>query len=554
MFNNIECDSCCESISQTKYYTCSKCFCRICYKCVREFILNDFNLVCPSCGIDLDVISLNELAENNNLYTKIAENEVNKIISNPIKYTKYVNKLIKFSKIYDLLIIKEYHNLDYNRNLIKKQVELYEIYLTLHLDKSLDYIPEPEFDINNLDTYDSEINFYKMNTNLNHENYINACKKMITLQNKYFKLNNNPNFINKFISWVKNPMKFEIYLKTKVTKYYTLFNKLTNIKYFSKCYECNTGYLEYIDDSTLKCNCCNKNICMKCLKPITTKHKCKKDDISTSEYIFTNTTPCPNCFTRIAKDGGCNDITCKNCNTKFDIRTGEIIKFHIHDPSAKADDIDPDLNKEVPLSRCVNISDISFGNSYLNALVDVYFINLNATKDLKYALETFKFKLFVGLICTMSNFYTIGMDVDVNYTQNMVMIYKLNYLIKDCNNKLDLLFEQIVGLNQLYNELIPIGSMFPIFNNALFVNALLEYLIDNSVITTFDELYTKKNRFNIYVLGLISTSDYSYIDIIDTIRNMHEIQLDLVYENDLFSKFSKQLISYDNLSKSGALN
>ena len=83
------------------------------------------------------------------------------------------------------------------------------------------------------------------------------------------------------------------------------------------------------------CDCCNTDLCCLCGELYTDEHakmKCglykkwkqtnDEDTISLKRFIQNqtktgNVKPCPSCKRNVEKTGGCNDMRCTNCNTRF---------------------------------------------------------------------------------------------------------------------------------------------------------------------------------------------------------------------------------------------
>ncbi|VEL32729.1 unnamed protein product [Protopolystoma xenopodis] len=75
------------------------------------------------------------------------------------------------------------------------------------------------------------------------------------------------------------------------------------------------------------CSNCNESFCFACGQPWHEPVLCDRlrqwlrrieDDAGTSTWIVANTKECPKCRAVIEKNGGCNHMTCKNLNCKYD--------------------------------------------------------------------------------------------------------------------------------------------------------------------------------------------------------------------------------------------
>jgi hypothetical protein len=81
------------------------------------------------------------------------------------------------------------------------------------------------------------------------------------------------------------------------------------------------------------CTSCDIKYCEHCFCIENEGHVCSKEDIDSANYVKENTKPCPNCFTRIERSEGCNDMWCTKCHTRIDWATGKrSSKRHFHNP------------------------------------------------------------------------------------------------------------------------------------------------------------------------------------------------------------------------------
>jgi hypothetical protein len=82
-------------------------------------------------------------------------------------------------------------------------------------------------------------------------------------------------------------------------------------------------------DSKFECFNCRTRFCKECEKAITgldplRGHVCKKEDLESIRFIKDSVMKCPGCKIPIQKSEGCNGMTCANCKTTFDYRTGSL--------------------------------------------------------------------------------------------------------------------------------------------------------------------------------------------------------------------------------------
>jgi hypothetical protein len=59
---------------------------------------------------------------------------------------------------------------------------------------------------------------------------------------------------------------------------------------------------------------------------------CHADDVATVKELEQHTKPCPNCYIRIFKIDGCDQMFCIQCHTAFSWKTGTIETGIIHNP------------------------------------------------------------------------------------------------------------------------------------------------------------------------------------------------------------------------------
>lgn len=92
---------------------------------------------------------------------------------------------------------------------------------------------------------------------------------------------------------------------------------------------CN-GFL--INGSPMTCPQCAHKVCEECHKNFEQDHKCDPQDIDTVETLRHETKPCPQCFSPIFKESGCDQMFCVVCHLVFSWKTGKTEKGTIHNP------------------------------------------------------------------------------------------------------------------------------------------------------------------------------------------------------------------------------
>jgi hypothetical protein len=134
----------------------------------------------------------------------------------------------------------------------------------------------------------------------------------------------------------KRVQKHELTKYMNELKSQTITYKPNNIlirkKRINYIFKCPRDCRGFISDN-YQCGTCKLNVCDKCSSKIDEdNHKCREDDIKTSELILKMSKPCPKCMTLIIKSGGCDQMFCTQCNTAFSWITGEIETGVIHNP------------------------------------------------------------------------------------------------------------------------------------------------------------------------------------------------------------------------------
>ena len=104
----------------------------------------------------------------------------------------------------------------------------------------------------------------------------------------------------------------------------------------------------FVEDISWACGLCHTRYCSKCFKlldahttpqlgvsttqPVSTTHRCKKDDVATAKMIMKETKACPSCAARVTKINGCDQMFCIKCHRAFNWTTLRIIDGPIHNP------------------------------------------------------------------------------------------------------------------------------------------------------------------------------------------------------------------------------
>ena len=104
----------------------------------------------------------------------------------------------------------------------------------------------------------------------------------------------------------------------------TIEDSIENIVFVRNCFNSKC-----VGKLTIKFHCitCDTLFCEKCEKKKDLKsHICKEIDLKSVELI-SKFTKCPKCFLPVEKNGGCDAMTCPQCETNFNMVTGLIFEF-----------------------------------------------------------------------------------------------------------------------------------------------------------------------------------------------------------------------------------
>lgn len=325
-----ECSICMEVIKIKNYYTCDHCKTYICKTCLKDCIITYGNNIpkCPECKIS---ISFEYLAK---LYSKkfIKEDLLNHITN--IQFNVFVKEKSKL--ITETLILLCMNKEDHER--IRKSKLLHDKYINiLNQPYYKKYCSDEEMKTTKyLTPYFEEIiskvcNDIKNNDVKNLDQELDLIVSLYLISNSttrnqiidkyYLPLIGNDYKTNTLISYN------DYGLKQSISKE---LNSKTNNKnnYLLRCSTCEIGFIT----TEYKCIKCKKQLCDKCLIELTDEHICKQEDIDNLKFILSETKPCPNCFTRISKISGCDQMFCTFCHKGFDWKTGKIITSNFHNP------------------------------------------------------------------------------------------------------------------------------------------------------------------------------------------------------------------------------
>nr|QBK89888.1 MAG: E3 ubiquitin-protein ligase [Pithovirus LCPAC101] len=112
-----------------------------------------------------------------------------------------------------------------------------------------------------------------------------------------------------------------IALKHKLNKCQSYQNKLSdNIK---KLIPCIFSHCKGFLNNNYRCMSCHQDFCSDCHEKKNDWHVCKEDDLATINELK-KLIKCPTCKLAVDKMSGCDSVTCPNCHTHFDYKTGKI--------------------------------------------------------------------------------------------------------------------------------------------------------------------------------------------------------------------------------------
>lgn len=323
-----ECSVCFENIKKTvKHFRCDHCKKYICKPCLKDCIITFGDTIpkCPDCRTSIPLELLAKLYSKKFVKTDLIEHITNLQFEVSIKEkSKLIIEtlaiLCQDLSNYDIyrrneIMNNNYRLLIYHKN---KEYKISEIILPNLDDIFKRFCDElKNIDVNDVPNLNKQLEgLLKFVSLLGYE----TCEPLL---NKYYKplmgLDSDIKFLKSYnILGLKDDIKEKLDIKSKGNK----------VEYLLRCTECELGFIT----SKFKCTNCKKQFCDKCLIEISEGHECNKDDVDNLQFILSNTKPCPNCYTRISKISGCNQMFCTFCHKGFDWQTGKIIKSNFHNP------------------------------------------------------------------------------------------------------------------------------------------------------------------------------------------------------------------------------
>lgn len=395
-----ECSICMEKFDVKKYFHCDKCQTDICKQCLKDSIIT-YGKTSPNCPNCYENISYALLAKI--ISKKFIQEDLFKHLTN-IEFEILNREKIKLiANVLNILTISSRDNM--------------VSYVTKFLHEHTKFLRDTEFrSSRNPETHQyEEIEMpIKKTTSIYKEIIMNNVKSLMEELKK--NINNKTvlkNFNNRelslestistnikeicqllFVVMTKSEIEqiFQQYLGEYINKDLLIRDTITNSRdlkelikkelkqdksktiFIFRCTECEFGFI----DKSYICNSCKKHFCSECLKE---KHEneCNADDIKTAELIYKDTKPCPNCYTRIYKISGCNQMFCTYCKKGFDWRTGEIIENNFHNPH-RMEWLRNGGNDALPDFACLNNYTIRYIDQFVSLHPNIYYYlqNLNS--------------------------------------------------------------------------------------------------------------------------------------------------------------------------------
>lgn len=374
---SLNCFICCEDYSLDNQYICKDHNCEICKsgkycdksicckKCASDYLVNYGFSDCVICKKKLDIGELVDYFgvdwfKNDyiNKFTKIC-------LDLELQFVNTIVNSIQNSEKFDLQMFMAYHHVNRDKFIKLKNKpfllneKMYLIYygddewlfnLVELTDKTKigDQPPLCIYADNNFDSVYYDKNWYTYNI------CIKICSSnIITFSEIINELNMPGEMTEIFIKYLNFFVDFLGYKNVTFAKFWN--NKQLSYKRVRKsiewCDKCNDSLLDKhkkkengIDCSNnkctgkikmmmnnvtkieeLKCDECNKIICVKCYDFLEENHKCNSEKLSIA-LIQKESKACPNCGERISKVSGCDHMFCTTCHTMFNWSNLKITK------------------------------------------------------------------------------------------------------------------------------------------------------------------------------------------------------------------------------------
>lgn len=393
--SNLECLICMEKIKALKYFHCDKCQIDICRQCLKDSIITYGRSQpnCPNCHENISyallakIISKKFIQEDlfnylTNMEFEVLNKEKIKLIANVFKVlilslqdkiTTYVTKSLH-NYLYPLSDFRGRQRCDYITNEDqdgyaphKKTISIYKNIIMSNIDS---FMNELKTNIENktlLKKNDNTELSLEKTININIEELV---KILLNVMSKREIENIFQQYLGKYIDedlLEKSTITSSRDLKELIKK--ELKKDDTKTFYIFRCTECEFGFI----DKKYICSSCKKQFCDKCLKEIH-ENECNIDDVKTANSIYKDTKPCPNCFTRIYKISGCNQMFCTYCKKGFDWKTGAIIENNFHNPH-RMEWLQNGGQDGLPDLACLNDYQIRFIENYVKITPSKKYLN-----------------------------------------------------------------------------------------------------------------------------------------------------------------------------------
>lgn len=512
-----ECSICMEQFDVKKYFHCDKCQTNICKQCLKDSIITYGKTLpnCPNCHENISyallakIISKKFIQEDlfkylTNIEFEILNREKIKLIANVLNIltissrddmisyvTKFLHEHTKFLRDTELRSLRnpETHQYEDVEMPTKKTTSIYKEIIMNNVDLLMNKLKKNINDKIVLKNFNNrELSLEStISTNIGE-----ICQLLFVVMTK-------SEIEQIFHQYLGEYINKDLLIRDTITRCSDLKNLIkkelkqdkSKTIFIFRCTECEFGFI----DKSYICNTCKKHFCDKCLKE---KHEneCNTDDIKTAELIYKDTKPCPNCFTRIYKISGCNQMFCTYCKKGFDWRTGEIIENNFHNPH-RMEWLRNGGNDALPDFACLNDYNIRYIdrfvsnypnmyylqnlNSYYNYIIDI--LNTHRRKLNKVSDEIEDLSLLVRYLFTKNNNVikdnsafklteddfklTLGSRIKLKYYENIyVEIYdtlreilastliRIDQMLgyRYINFKFNLSEEEIQSINDLYNN------------------------------------------------------------------------------------------------------